>query len=251
MSDRAPRPALPDVTLVAATSVAIEPTLQALRASMREASFGEVLLLSDRPPPIVVEGIGWRRIDPLGSRIDYSRFMLGELAAHIRTTHALCIQWDGFVTNAGAWDPGFLDFDFIGAPWPHFGDGYNVGNGGFSLRSRRLLEKCRDLPFDGSHMEDVVIGRIYRDRLEKEGIRFAPEQVARRFSYERTAPTGGEFGFHGCFNLFRHLGPDDALRLFRSLERGMLARSERLELLRWALVNGRAGIALEMLRRLL
>lgn len=217
---------------------------------MHEASFGEVLLLSDQPPSACVGGIEWRQIRRLGSRQEYSRFMLRELAEHIRTSHALCVQWDGFVTNGSAWDPRFLNYDYIGAVWPHFADLHNVGNGGFSLRSRRLLVKCRDLPFDGSQLEDVVIARICRDRLEREGIRFAPEQIARRFSYERTAPTGGEFGFHGCFNLFRHLGPDGALRLFRSLERGMLARSERAELLRWAVVNRRPAIALEMLRRL-
>lgn len=176
--------------------------------------------------------------------------MLRDLARHVTTSHTLCVQWDGFVLDGGAWDPEFLDHDYIGAPWPHFGDGHNVGNGGFSLRSRRLLEACHDLPFDGMRAEDVMICRRWRPELERRGHRFAPELVARRFSFERTPPEGNEFGFHGAFNLVRLLRPADARRLFRSLEPHMLARNERREVLGWALRHGRLRLALEMLRRL-
>lgn len=218
---------------------------------MRQADFGEVLLLSDNPPAEIDPAITWRRIDRLLSRADYSRFMLQGLAEHISTTHALCIQWDGFVLKGSAWNPQFLDWDYIGAIWPHFRDGYNVGNGGFSLRSRRLLLACRDLSFNPHDGEDVIICRLNRPQLEERGIRFAPEAVARKFAYERTLPTGKEFGFHGAFNLVEHIPSDHAQRLFRSLEHGMLARNERWELLRWALARGEFKIALTMLSRLM
>lgn len=247
----ASRPSLPNVTLVAVTSVALQPTLDALCASMEQANFGQVKLLSDRPPAADSDRrIAWSQIGRLGSSMDYSRFMLRELADHISTDHALCVQWDGFVLNGAAWDPAFLDYDYIGAVWPHFDDAHNVGNGGFSLRSRRLLEASRDLPFDGSQAEDVVISRIARSRLEKQGIRFAPLTVAHRFAYERTRPTGHEFGFHGAFNLVRYLPATQAAELFSSLEPELLARSERFELLRWALAHGRIRLATNMLTRL-
>ena len=243
---------MPDVTLVAVTSVALRATIDALHASMREAQFAKVLLLSDgSPPPDADAAIQWERIDPLKSRADYSRFMLRGLAAHIETGHALCVQWDGYVLSGAAWNPNFLDYDYIGAVWPQFRDGHNVGNGGFSLRSRRLLEACRDLPLDGSEVEDLVIGRTCRPQLEEQGIRFAPEEIARAFAYERTSSSGREFGFHGAFNLVRLLGPKAAQDLFRGLERAMLAPSERAEIMRWALVRGRFRLAAEMLFRLL
>ena len=246
------RPDLPDVTLVAVTSVAIGPTLDAMRASMRQARFGQVLLLSDQPPPGPSDPeVEWRRIDRLASRIDYSRFMLRDLAAHITAGHALCIQWDGFVLDGERWNPQFLEYDYIGAPWPHFRDGQNVGNGGFSLRSRRLLDACTRLPFDESESEDIVISRLCRPFLEQQGMRFAPEGVAREFAYERGRPAGGEFGFHGAFNLVRYLPSSNALQLFRSLEPNVLARSEHWELLRWALAHGRLKLAFILLRRLL
>lgn len=244
------RPDLPDVTLVAVTSVALNQTLGALRTSMRKVRFGSVLLLSDRPPEgLAGSGIEWRPIHPLTSRADYSRFMLRELSGHIQTAHALCIQWDGYVVDGERWDRRFLDFDYIGAPWPHFHDGHNVGNGGFSLRSKRLLEACTKLPQEAPGAEDVLIARVYRPLLERQGMRFAPESLAREFSYERMSATGREFGFHGAFNLVRLLPPKNVLELFRNLEPTVLARGERWELVRWALLHGRWKLAVTLLRR--
>ena len=251
MIEGRPKPALSSVTLVAATSVALAPTVDALLASMRQADFAQVLLLSDQRPARLDPAITWRQIERLRSRAEYCHFMIRELAYHISTSHALCIQWDGFVVNGLAWDPHFLDYDYIGAVWPHFRDKHNVGNGGFSLRSRRLLDACLDLPFTGSEPEDVLIGRLQRPRLEEQGMSFAPEHVARRFSYERTKPAGGEFGFHGAFNLVRYLSARDSLRLIQSLEQGLLAQNERWELLRWAFIRGRLRLAIAVLRRLL
>lgn len=251
MSDRSDRPFLPGVTLVAVTSVALEATVKALECSIGKADFAKVLLLSDKPPEMADPAIEWRKIDRLGSRADYSNFMLRDLWKHVETDHALCVQWDGFVLNGGAWDGAFLDYDYIGAVWPQFSDSYCVGNGGFSLRSQRLLKACALLPEESEEAEDVIISRLFRPQLEAQGIRFAPENVARRFSYERTRTTGKEFGFHGAFNLVKHLPSGEAVDLFRSLEPNMLAKSEQLELLRWALVRGRVQLAGTMLKRLI
>lgn len=243
---------LSDVTLVAVTSVAVQPTLQALEACMREVRFGKVLLLTDQPRPAQANcAIEWRSIERISSRSDFSRFMLRDLAAHIETSHALCVQWDGYVLDGSRWNPAFLDWDYIGAPWPHFGDAHTVGNGGFSLRSRRLLRACASLPFDGRTAEDVIISRLCRVSLEEQGLRFAPESLAREFAFERMKPTGREFGFHGGFNLVRYLSSNEALTLFRDLEPGMLARNERWEILRWAMSHRRPRLALTMLERLM
>lgn len=249
MTEQPQRPQLNDVTLVAVTSVALAPTVASLEACIRQCEFANVLLLSDRRPNEADDEIEWREIGRLDSRQDYSRFMLRDLAPHIETSHALCVQWDGFVLDGRAWQAEFLEYDYIGAVWPQFTDNNNVGNGGFSLRSRRLLEATRDLPTSGSDAEDIVIGRRFRPQLEARGIRFAPEEIARRFAFERTKRTGHEFGFHGAFNLVRYLPKADAAELFRSLEPAMLAPNERSELLRWALVRGRLDLALSLFAR--
>lgn len=251
MSSEQERPSLDQVTLVAVTSVAVSATVDAIQASMRQAEFAKIILLSNERPSNLHSRIEWRSIEPIKSRADYSRFMLRDLAAHVTSSHALCIQWDGYVLNGRAWRAHFLDFDYIGAPWPHFSDGLNVGNGGFSLRSRRLLEATADLPFSGTDAEDLVISRQFRTNLEAKGMRFAPERIARQFSFERMESTGEEFGFHGAFNLVRRLPASETDRIFRSLEPSLLARSERWELFRWAVQHGRMRLASNLFQRLI
>ena len=225
---------VPEVTLLAVADVALPATARALNISQRGMRFGEALFLSDRPPPPNTEA-EWRPIPPIGSRSGYSRFMLRDLAAHVATQHVLCVQWDGYVLDPDQWDPAFLAYDYIGAPWPHFTDGMRVGNGGFSLRSRRLVEACAALPIT-HEPEDVAICRTHRPMLEKRfGLRFAPEEVARRFAYERMSPTGEEFGFHGALNMVGLVPSPELRSLLRELEPSLLNRREHRELLHSAL----------------
>lgn len=246
-----PELALPEVTLLAVTSVALPQTVRALAVSLAQARFGDAVLLSDRPlPPGSPPGLRHEAIAPITSRTAYSRFMLRDLRRHVRTPHLLCVQWDGHVLDARGWDPAFLDYDYIGAPWPHFADDHDVGNGGFSLRSTRLLDACIALGIDETP-EDVAIGRTHRTTLERDfGIRYAPVALARRFAFERHRPSGGEFGFHGVFNLLERLDGADAAQLLQDLEPGLLNRREHRELLRLALVRGRPGLARAVLRRM-
>jgi hypothetical protein len=226
--------ALPEVTLLAVTDVALSATARALALSQHGLCFGEALFFSDRPPPPGTPAT-WRPIAPIGSRFEYSRFMLRDLAAHLETQHVLCVQWDGYVLDSTRWDPAFLDYDYIGAPWPHFEQGMRVGNGGFSLRSRRLVEACAVLPIS-DEAEDVTICRTHRRLLEQRfGLRFAPEELAQRFAYERMTPTGNEFGFHGALNMIDQITSRERIALFAELEPGLLNRREHREIFRAAL----------------
>jgi hypothetical protein len=241
--------ALPDVTLLAVTDVAIAATARALAESQRGVAFAEVLFLSSAPPPPDTPAT-WRPIEPIRSRDRYSRFMLHSLIDHFATSHVLCVQWDGYVLDPAGWDPAFLDYDYIGAPWPHFGDGMAVGNGGFSLRSRRLVEACTTLPIPDV-AEDVAICRVHRQRLESDfGLRFAPEAVARRFAFERAVPTGHEFGFHGGFNMVDLVPAAERVALFTGLEPGLMNRREHRDVLRAALRRGDWRLARVIWRRL-
>jgi hypothetical protein len=232
---------LPKVTLCAATSVNFEATVAALCASMAQVSFGDVILFTDAAPASVPAGIRIVAISNLSSVRAYSNFILRELAPHIRTDHCLIVQWDGFVLDSKQWDPEFLDFDYIGAPWPQFGDSHNVGNGGFSLRSTRLLNLCRAADFAVSHPEDIAIGRANRARLERDhGIRFADRAIAERFAFERTAPAGPTFGFHGVFNLIPVLGEERFWNLYRTLDERSAVGSDYRLLMRQVAAGSRS-----------
>jgi hypothetical protein len=213
------------VTLCCVDSAYHDLAAVALRACLSACAFDEALFLSDRD--CHVEGVRFVKIAPIGSTAAYSNFMLHELHAHIRTDFALVVQYDGFVLNPAAWDPALLEYDYAGAPMP-VGDGLVVGNGGFSLRSRKLLHALRDdaqiRDYDaaraGSWFEDVAICSIFRQRLEEaHGIRFAPAQMADRFAAGRTLPTQNSFGFHGLVHLVRlH---EEAFRLPAATEEGI------------------------------
>jgi len=199
---------LPSVTLCCVDCAYHEMAAEALRASLSACVFGDALFLSDRD--CLVPGVRFAKIAPVKSMAAYSNFMIHELHGHIRTDFALITQYDGFVLNPDAWDPAFLDYDYIGAP-TRVGDKLVVGNGGFSLRSRKLLHALRDdaqiRSYDaarGTRFEDTVICGGFRQRLETvHGIRFAPADVAERFSAGRTMPTRRSFGFHGLALLVR------------------------------------------------
>lgn len=227
---------LPEVTMVAVSSFAISATLRALHQSMLHIRFGAVKLLTDHAPTGMGDGIEWVPIKSLGSRDEYSRFMLKELHRHVGTGHALVVQWDGYVINAHAWDDAFLAYDYIGAPWPQFDDGFTVGNGGFSLRSARLLAASTMLPADGDWPEDVVIGRRCRTLLENDyGIRFAEEEVARAFAFERLPALDTEFGFHGVFNMATMLDDVEFHKIYSGVESRLLGFREQRDLIEIAI----------------
>ena len=131
---------LPQVTLVAVTSVNVAATVAALQRSMDEVAFGSVMLLAHERPRALPQAVQWHSIEPLGSSRAYSEFILRRLPAYVTTSHCLLVQWDGHVLNGSRWRDEFLSYDYIGASWPQFPDGHDVGNGGFSLRSRALLQ---------------------------------------------------------------------------------------------------------------
>lgn len=206
---------LPEVMLCAVDTANVSMTITALTKSLDQASFGDVALFTHEPPG---QELPFRReiIPPLHSRAEYSRFIVTRLGALTTRKFNLIIQWDGFIIQPLAWRSEFLKHDYIGARWPWHRDGLDVGNGGFCLRSKRLLERVAADPLVATNPdmnEDELICRVLRPKLEKAGFRFAPAAVADRFSYERMLPEGETFGFHGLFNMWRHVDDSEMVRL--------------------------------------
>lgn len=219
---------LAGVTLCAVTSVNLAATILAMARTLEIVRVDHALLFTDRPVDAPPPGVHCVPIAPLRCTADYSRFMLHELHRWIETAHCMVIQWDGYPLHAGHWNRTFLEFDYVGAPWPQFDDGHDVGNGGFSLRSRRLLQACLDPRFDDDGAaEDLVIARRNRAFLEREhAIRFADRETAARFSIERPIANlhgcadalACAFGFHGVFNMTGAHGARAFAQVYRSLD---------------------------------
>jgi len=202
------------ITLVAVDCAYAHLSATALARSAALLPVARVLLLTDAQ--IAHEGIEVVAIAPIRSRAAYSQFMVKELANYITTDYALVVQWDGFVIDGSQWAREFWNYDYMGAKWPHVAGEFRVGNGGFSLRSKRLLNALTDpeITLNADENEDEAICVRHRDFLEtKYAIVFADERVADRFAFDVSRPVGPTLGFHGVFNFWQVL-TDEELTVF-------------------------------------
>jgi hypothetical protein len=210
---------LPNVTLCSVETRTPSLAARAMAHSMRGARFADAVMFTDRDVgQLAIAGARHVSVGAISTMEEYSRFILHDLAAHISTDFVLVVQWDGFVLDPCAWRPAFLDYDFVGAPWHWLPPHLAVGNGGFSLRSLRLLHAMRDPDMVIHHPEDVCIGQTNRQLLEQRyQIRFAPVELASAFSYETRDPPSRTFGFHGTNNLATALGPAEMIAWAREM----------------------------------
>ena len=214
---------LSQVTLICISSVNLSNSIYALWRSSRRIKFAEVKLIGTVRPKKLPKWLIFEKAENnlLTSINDYSHYCIYGLTRHVETPFCLKIHADGYVINPNKWKNDFLEWDYIGAPWQIREDAYvdpfgihqRVGNGGFNLRSKKLL----DIP---NHVEitwDVNKGNFYnhmdannfaedgnicvhnRHIYETHGVKFAPLEVALRFSVEQKVPEyKGQktFGFH-------------------------------------------------------
>lgn len=205
---------LPRVTLAAVTGVNLYETVRALCYSMRGIDFGDVVLISDRKPWYLPRSIRFSGSSPLDDIDKFNYSLIYQLKDHIRTEYVLLVHADGFVVHPECWDDRFLEYDYIGSPWPLPKNDYayrdaegnlcRVGNS-VSIRSRRLLEYPaeHELPWerdrDGYYNEDIFLCCTHRKEMEEAGLKWAPFEVALAFGREHPLPenTGRDtFVFH-------------------------------------------------------
>lgn len=152
--------------------------------------------------------IKYAQAPPIATTKDYSNLLLTGIDQYVVGSHVLVIQWDSFITHPNLWRDEFLDYDYIGPVWPHHPQ-TPVGNGGFSLRSVKLLQAIKRPGFIKRHPEDYCICVDNKDFLEKEcGIEFAPPELAEEFAVERSE-WHDAFGFHGFFNFSKVLSDQE------------------------------------------
>lgn len=195
---------LPQVTLCCVDTRLPQMALDAMRTCMAQVRFGDAMLFTCPNHGLIDVPAGIRviELDSINSIEAYSHFLLKGMGPYLQTSHMLIVQWDGYVLDPSMWRDAYLDVDYIGAVWPQYDDAHRVGNGGFSLRSRKLLDALTDDAIIAHHPEDVCIARTYRTLLEQRwGIRFADEALAHQFAFERERQTHSSFGFHGMSNM--------------------------------------------------
>ncbi len=221
---------LPNIALVCCDTRDAKLSLESIHRTIQRVAFGECIYvtcqaaLDELPANFQIDpSVEIRLVEPFASIADYSNYVLKNAHLVSLKPYFLFVQWDSWVLQAESWTPEFLEYDYIGAVWPHHSD-RRVGNGGFSLRSRRLMLAAASLAERACErvleVEDDFICRVVRSELESQHeCRFAPERVANRFSAERQGWRGAPFGFHGLLNygrVFDHSELSDRLADLRS-----------------------------------
>jgi hypothetical protein len=194
---------LPKVTLVAMTSVDIYETVKAMKYSMRGIEFADAVLISHQKPFYLPKNIRFSYTDKLDNIDKFNYKMTYELHKHVNTDFALIVHADGFVIHPENWNEEFLDYDYIGSPWPLPQNDYayrdskgqicRVGNS-VSIRSKRLMEFPEkynlkwEKVYDGFYNEDIFICCMSKNRMEEEGLKWAPFELAVKFGREHPLP---------------------------------------------------------------
>ena len=221
---------LSSVTLFAIDNTnRIDGTIKSLYTSMQFANFGSIKLVTSAEyiskyyDSLILDGISCEEMSfPITNIDEYNFYILYELYKHVDTDYVLITQDHAFIINPNAWTAEFLKYDYIGAPWPWrensfvtpFGEHIRSGNGGFSLRSKKLLEVPNkvEVPFKVYEQpefykmfgavntnEDGNICVHNRHIFMEQGCKFPPVEIAALFSYESPVPENSgiiPFGFH-------------------------------------------------------
>lgn len=207
---------LPDVTLIATTSIDIEDTIKAMQICMSKVNFGAAVFVSHEKPVNLPDNIQYAYFPKIENIMDFNHLMWENLHEFFDTSHCLTVQNHAYILDENQWDDEWLDYDWIGSPWKTVENSYltdsgrriRVGNGGWSLRSHNICE----IPYknnlvlqqrQGYFNEDGNYCVYYADFFESLGINFAPINIASIFGYE-TPMIENNFGNNKYFGFHRN-----------------------------------------------
>ncbi len=178
-------------------------SVKALLYSSLHIDFGEMILVSDVLPKNLPSKIKYIQVEKTTAEESYN-FPYSILPSIIKTDYMLSIHDDGFVINPHLWSDSFLEYDYIGAPWKNhqWCSRNRVGNGGFVLKSNKFIQLTKKLIHNVGLHDDWEMTNHYYDYYVSNGCRYAPVEVAMKFSLESKISEceydlNNCFGFHG------------------------------------------------------
>ncbi len=190
---------LSDVTLIAADTYNYGGAVASLKKCMAQCEFDRVIFFTNIP--LKIDGVEVIQIEELSGKDGYSHFMLKEAYKYIASDFVLVVQHDAWILDAEQFNEELYNVDYCGALWLE-NDGLANGNGGFSWRSRMLMEAVgKDDFINATAPEDVALCRVYRRYLEKNyNLIWADDELCEQFSFELRTPCRPTFGFHNYFH---------------------------------------------------
>jgi hypothetical protein len=240
---------LANVTLLCVETRKPELAHWAIDRCLKGTQFAKVVLITN----LDLVDIKRPEIDYVGAPLikttaDYSDLLLKGIDQYVTGSHVLVMQWDSFVIHPELWSDEFLKYDYIGPIWPHHPD-TPVGNGGFSLRSVKLLQAIKRPGFIQKHPEDYCICADNKAFLEGQcDIHFAPINVAEQFAVERSE-WHSAFGFHGFFNFGKVLSDEELNSLLKLLPPNALNGLDTYDLITSLREQGRINLAFKIAKQ--
>lgn len=205
---------LNDITLINANNINPKLAVDVLNFCSKLLKFNKTLLFSENAPENITSNIEHISL-AINSISDYNKFILKDLHNYVNTSHCLIVQNDGFIINPHLWKDEFLDYDYIGAPWNLNGMRVwkrtnRIGNGGFSLRSKKLLSYTQTLDnIDYNEPEDVTNSLIIERNKE---FKYPTVDIAVKFSLEDPLEDF-PYNFNSCFGFHGKYGYNNLLKL--------------------------------------
>lgn len=201
---------LKDTTLICVDCRDLSRTVKVMERCEELVDFGAVKLLTS----LSTDYKNKVECPNISSHVMYSIFMLKEIYKYVDTKYMLVVQSDGFILNPETWDDSWKQYDYIGAIFNQFDE---VGNGGFSFRSRAIMEfistkfpdwditeeRANEIQSGLSFYEDGAISFGFPQELADKGFLIAPLDIAGKFArggnpnpnYHYEKP----FGWHGSW----------------------------------------------------
>lgn len=209
---------LKNTTLLFVETRAHEITRRVITDCVSKVNFGEVLVYTDDFDKIGLDGVRYIRCDDFPNKKLAGQFYYAHAMLGVHTDFALMLEWDAGIYDASKWRPEFFNYDYIGAPWPtspHEHNRLDVGNGGFTLMSKRLghfaCDNVSRFPVD----TDWTFCRMQRHNFEAAGFKWPGRDLASFFSWELGPRNPEHFGFHGAFNWEGCLTHDEIIERVR------------------------------------
>ena len=197
---------LKNITLLSYNCVNPTQSIKALLYSSKHIDFAKIILISNQKPDNLPNNITFVKTE-LKTHLEGSKFTYTELPNIIDTEYYIGIHDDGFIINPHLWREEFLEYDYIGAPWKWEGRINRVGNGGFVLKSNKFIQLTKNLTFLNK-CDDGELTNIYYDYFIANGCKYAPVEVAMKFSLESKIPEC-DFNLNNCFGFHGKGRPED------------------------------------------
>lgn len=216
---------LPNVTMISVETQCHELARLTIMDCLAQIEFGEVLIYTDDPLQLLVPGASMIKVPNWPHKDQYMSFFQFESCDPVKTDFVLFVEWDSGICDMTMWTDDWFQYDYLGACWWYRDkDGkplpapFNVGNGGFSLRSTRLQRFLKANRQKYPAISDNQMCREYGPQIIAEGgFKWAPIDVANDFAVEGfdrlDLPNNLlHFGYHSVINWPWILSRDELVR---------------------------------------